>query len=101
MITSQPPHLCSSSPRPAISASGGRGPLTVAVAVAVAVTVTVAVAVAAGKDFVGSLVEKRADVKTGRRIKDAFTALHGTLRDVRPFEGADFDVTGGCSYGVI
>eukprot|EP00908_Phaeocystis_cordata_P024724 Transcript_7179.p5 GENE.Transcript_7179~~Transcript_7179.p5 ORF type:complete len:312 (+),score=185.17 Transcript_7179:1409-2344(+) len=43
------------------------------------------------KDFVGSLVEKRADVKTGRRIKDAFTALHGTLRDVRPFEGADFD----------
>ena len=67
MITAQPPRLCCSSPRSAISAS------------------------AAGKDFVGALVEKRADVKTGRRIKDAFTALHGTLRDVRPFEGADFD----------
>ena len=27
------------------------------------------------RDFVGALVEKRADVKTGRKIKDAFVAL--------------------------
>jgi hypothetical protein len=27
------------------------------------------------RDFVGALVEKRADVKTGRRIKDAFVRL--------------------------
>ena len=27
------------------------------------------------RDFSGALVEKRADVKTGRKIKDAFVAL--------------------------
>ena len=32
------------------------------------------------KEFVGGLVEKRADVKTGRRIKDAFGALQAALR---------------------
>jgi len=42
------------------------------------------------RDFVGALVEKRADVKTGRRIKDAFEALQGTLRDVSPFSAAAF-----------
>ena len=39
----------------------------------------------------GGLVEKRADVKTGRRIKDAFGALQAALREVRPFEGDDFE----------
>jgi hypothetical protein len=29
---------------------------------------------------VGGLVEKRADVKTGRRIKEAFGALQAALR---------------------
>eukprot|EP00315_Gephyrocapsa_oceanica_P007285 CAMPEP_0185296100 /NCGR_PEP_ID=MMETSP1363-20130426/8861_1 /TAXON_ID=38817 /ORGANISM="Gephyrocapsa oceanica, Strain RCC1303" /LENGTH=726 /DNA_ID=CAMNT_0027892721 /DNA_START=74 /DNA_END=2254 /DNA_ORIENTATION=+ len=42
------------------------------------------------RDFVGALVEKRADVKTGRRIKDAFEALQATLRDVSPFSAAAF-----------
>lgn len=43
------------------------------------------------KEFVGGLVEKRADVKTGRRIKEAFGALQAALREVRPFEGDDFE----------
>jgi len=43
------------------------------------------------KEFVGGLVEKRADVKTGRRIKDAFGELQASLREVRPFEGSDFE----------
>jgi len=43
------------------------------------------------KEFVGGLVEKRADVKTGRRIKDAFGVLQASLREVRPFEGSDFE----------
>ena len=40
------------------------------------------------RDYVGALVEKRADVKTGRRIKDSFSDLQATLRDVRPFEAS-------------
>ena len=71
------------------------------------------------KEFVGGLVEKRADVKTGRpnpspdpdpdpdpkpnpnpnpnqvktgrRIKDAFGELQASLREVRPFEGSAFE----------
>ena len=38
------------------------------------------------REFVGALVEKRADVKTGRRIKDAFTTLHTQLQHVNPFD---------------
>ena len=38
------------------------------------------------RDFTGALVEKRADVKTGRKIKDAFTALQQQLHDVTPFD---------------
>jgi len=42
------------------------------------------------RDFVGALVEKRADVKTGRRIKDAFVRLQGQLTDVTPFTAEKF-----------
>jgi hypothetical protein len=38
------------------------------------------------RDFVGSLIEKRADIKTGRRIKDAFLELQSQLRLVTPFD---------------
>jgi len=38
------------------------------------------------RDYIGALTEKRADVKTGRKIKDAFTALVGQLRAVEPFD---------------
>ena len=38
------------------------------------------------RDFVGSLVEKRADIKTGRKIKDAFLDLQAHLKLVTPFE---------------
>jgi len=37
------------------------------------------------RDFVGALVEKRADIKTGRRIKDAFVRLQTQLTEVAPF----------------
>ena len=42
------------------------------------------------RDYVGALVEKRADVKTGRRIKDAFTSLQQQLKAVQPFDEAAF-----------
>jgi dynamin 1-like protein len=42
------------------------------------------------RDFSGALVEKRADVKTGRKIKDAFVALQANLRDVAPFDASQF-----------
>jgi len=42
------------------------------------------------RDYVGSLVEKRADVKTGRRIKDAFNSLNEQLRAVSPFDPEHF-----------
>jgi GTP-binding protein EngB required for normal cell division len=42
------------------------------------------------REFVGSLVEKRADIKTGRRIKDAFQALTASLKAVQPFNPHDF-----------
>jgi len=38
------------------------------------------------RHFVGALVEKRADIKTGRRIKDAFNSLATQLRTVQPFD---------------
>ena len=38
------------------------------------------------RNVVGALVEKRADVKTGRRIKDAFAALSKELKAVKPFD---------------
>jgi len=41
------------------------------------------------REFTGALVEKRADVKTGRHIKDAFNALTSQLRDVKPFDSRD------------
>jgi len=42
------------------------------------------------RNFVGALVEKRADVKTGRRIKDAFNALAAELKQVQPFHEAAY-----------
>ena len=42
------------------------------------------------REFVGALVEKRADVKTGRKIKDAFTALQAQLKAVQPFDQSEF-----------
>jgi len=39
---------------------------------------------------VGALVEKRADVKTGRRIKDAFNTLQAQLKAVQPFDADGF-----------
>lgn len=42
------------------------------------------------RDFVGALVEKRADVKTGRRIKDAFHTLNAAVKAVQPFNSAEF-----------
>jgi len=42
------------------------------------------------RDFTGALVEKRADVKTGRKIKDAFIELQAQLRAVTPFDAAAF-----------
>ena len=42
------------------------------------------------RDYVGALVEKRVDVKTGRRIKDAFTSLQQQLKAVQPFDEAAF-----------
>jgi len=38
------------------------------------------------RDFVGALVEKRADMKVGRKIKDAFVGLQQHVRDVQPFD---------------
>jgi len=40
--------------------------------------------------FVGGLVEKRADLKTGRRIKDAFHELAGSIKAVTPFDSDSF-----------
>ena len=34
------------------------------------------------REFVGSLVERRPDIKTGRKIKECFVGLHGALRQV-------------------
>ena len=42
------------------------------------------------REFVGALVEKRADVKTGRKIKDAFNALQAQLKAVQPFDQSEF-----------
>lgn len=42
------------------------------------------------RDYVGSLTEKRADVKTGRRIKDAFSKLQLQLRELTPFDAETF-----------
>mmetsp|Transcript_17834 Transcript_17834/g.40976 ORF Transcript_17834/g.40976 Transcript_17834/m.40976 type:complete len:649 (-) Transcript_17834:603-2549(-) len=40
--------------------------------------------------FVGALVEKRADLKTGRHIKDAFHALNQGVKAVQPFDNTSF-----------
>ena len=42
------------------------------------------------REYVGALVEKRADIKTGRRIKECFVGMHGALKQVAPFSGAAF-----------
>ena len=42
------------------------------------------------REYVGALVEKRADVKTGRRIKDAFTTLSTDLKAVSPFDEVSY-----------
>ena len=42
------------------------------------------------REFVGSLVEKRADIRVGRRLKDSFLVLQQQLRLVSPFDGATF-----------
>lgn len=42
------------------------------------------------REFVGALVEKRADVKTGRKIKDAFNTLNAQLKAVAPFAEDEF-----------
>ena len=42
------------------------------------------------RDFVGALVEKRADMNTGRKIKDSFVALQQHVRDVHPFDSESY-----------
>jgi len=42
------------------------------------------------REFVGSLVEKRPNIRVGRRLKDSFVQLQQQLRIVSPFDAASF-----------
>lgn len=42
------------------------------------------------RSFSGALGEKRADVKTGRNIKDAFHTLGQGIKELHPFDMAHF-----------
>lgn len=42
------------------------------------------------RGFIGALVEKRPDLKIGRRIKDAFHTLNRNIKAVTPFDVSSF-----------